>query len=135
MPRDVNSRVDALTWIAANQLGRRNLTLSQRAALAIELEKQLAAEAKKRQRLSNASKQKIAYSDKGQARDQAAEMLGVNRQYVSDAKQIAKDAPEILEHVKHGTLNIPQAQHVAADLIGEAVSPHGKASQGTSVKD
>ena len=40
----------AIDWIVANQLGRRNLTQSQRAALSLDLEKQLAAEAKKRQR-------------------------------------------------------------------------------------
>ena len=56
----------AVAWIAANQSGRRSLTSSQRAALALELEKQLTAEAKKRLRLSNASKEKIPYSEKGQ---------------------------------------------------------------------
>jgi hypothetical protein len=109
-------REDALAWIAANQLGRRNLTPSQKAALALELEKQLAAEAKKRIRLSNASKEKIADSDKGQARDKAAAMVGANPHYVSDAKKIEQDAPEILEQVKQGTLSIPQAKKVAALL-------------------
>jgi hypothetical protein len=50
------TRGDAIAWIIANQLGRRNLTPSPRAALALEIEKQLAAEAKKRQRLSNANR-------------------------------------------------------------------------------
>ena len=43
-----SKREAAIAWIVTNQLGRRNLTPSQRAALALEIEKQLAAEAKKR---------------------------------------------------------------------------------------
>jgi hypothetical protein len=42
-------REDAIARIVANQLRRRNLTPSQKAALAVEIEKQLAVEAKKRQ--------------------------------------------------------------------------------------
>ena len=41
-------------------------------------------------------------------------MVGANRQYVSDAKKIEHDAPEVLEHIKQGTLSIPQAKQVAA---------------------
>ena len=41
---------------------------------------------------------------KGQARDKAAKVVGANPYYVSDAKRIAKDAPEILDHVKQGKL-------------------------------
>ena len=55
-------------------------------------------------------------SDKGQARDKAAEMVGDNPHYVSDAKKIEQDAPEILEQVKQGSLSIPQAKKVAAGL-------------------
>jgi hypothetical protein len=35
---------------------------------------------------------------KGQVRDKAAEMIGASPRYVQDAKQIAKDAPEILDY-------------------------------------
>ena len=58
--------------------------------------------------------EKIPPSDFGKARDLAAKMVGANRQYISDAKQIAKDAPEVLDHVKQGKLSIPQAKQVAA---------------------
>jgi hypothetical protein len=68
-----HSREDAIAWIAANQLGRRNLTPSQRAAFSPEWERQLAAEAKKRLRLSNTSQARLPDSEKGQARDKAAE--------------------------------------------------------------
>jgi hypothetical protein len=78
----------------ANQLGRRNLTTSQRAALALELEKQLAIEAKKKEAERKSTLQKIEKPPLPvvHAAEQAAKMVGANRQYVSNAKQIAKDA-------------------------------------------
>jgi hypothetical protein len=52
--------------------------------------------------------------DKGEARKKAAAMVGANPHYVTDAKKIEQDAPEILEQVKQGKLSIPQAKKVAA---------------------
>jgi hypothetical protein len=37
-------------------------------------------------------------------------MLGINPHYITDAKKIEQDAPELLNHVKQGTLSIPQAK-------------------------
>ena len=45
-----------------------------------------------------------------QARDQAAMLVGTNRQYVSDAKRIRKEAPEVFEKVKQGKLSISEAK-------------------------
>jgi hypothetical protein len=86
-----HSQEDALSRIVANQLGRRNLTPSQKAALAVEIEKQLAVEAKKRQATSTGGskpqlQQFFAEADKGQARERAAEMVGVSPRYVQDAQ-------------------------------------------------
>ena len=66
----------------------------------MELEKQLAAEAKKKEAERKSTFQRIEKSSLPvvHAAEQAAKMVGANRQYVSDAKQIAKDAPEILHH-------------------------------------
>jgi hypothetical protein len=36
-------------------------------------------------------------------------MVGASPRYVQDAKQIEKDALEVLDHVKQGKLTIPQA--------------------------
>ena len=92
--KDCPTREAALVWIATNQLGRRNLTASQKAALALEIEKQLAAETKKRMALGGKMKGKAILSDlqRGQARDQAAKMLGINPHYITDAKKIKRDA-------------------------------------------
>jgi hypothetical protein len=40
------------------------------------------------------------------SRQQAATIAGTNRQYVSDAKRIQRDAPELLERVKDGSMPI-----------------------------
>ena len=69
----------------------------------MELEKQLAAEAKKRQRLNNANREKIPYSEKGKASDQAARMIGANPHYVIDAKKIEQDAPCAPPMMTHAT--------------------------------
>ena len=37
-------------------------------------------------------------------------MVGTNRQYVSDAKRLRDEAPELLERVRSGELTIPQAK-------------------------
>lgn len=117
---DCPDREAAIAWIVANQLGRRNLTPSQKAALALELEKQLAEAAKLRRRATqnnNAGRavvEKFPPQEQGKARDKAAEMIGANPHYVTDAKKIERDAPEILDQIKQGKLSIPQAKKVAA---------------------
>jgi ParB-like chromosome segregation protein Spo0J len=57
--------------------------------------------------------QKFAPAIKGKARDQAAQLAGVNRQYVSDAKKIVANAPEVAERVKAGTMDMQDAKALA----------------------
>jgi hypothetical protein len=52
-------------------------------------------------------------AEKGQACDKAAAMVGATPHYVTDAKKIEQDAPEVLDHVKQGKLSIPQALKIA----------------------
>ncbi len=51
---------------------------------------------------------------KARATEEAAAAVGTNRQYVSDAKRIAEDAPELLEKVRQGELSLPKAKALAA---------------------
>jgi hypothetical protein len=86
------TREAAIAWIAANQFGRRNLDQSQKAGVAFRLEKELAAESKKRRAATLKQNQTtvpqiFAEREGGEAREKAAEMVGANRQYVSDAKK------------------------------------------------
>jgi ParB-like chromosome segregation protein Spo0J len=100
-------------WVISKNLHRRQLSKSQAAAVAVEALPMLEAEAKERQGTRTDIQQIVAESKPGQARDAAAEMMGVNRQYVSDAKKLREDAPETYERVKAGTLNIQQAKREA----------------------
>src|SRR4051794_11428383 len=79
-------------------LHRRHLTASQRATLAVTAKEQLEVEAKERQRKAGRSagsempdsfsKELEKLSDPIDSTREAAEMFGVNHQYVSDAEKI-----------------------------------------------
>jgi rubrerythrin len=102
-------------FVVRANVNRRHFTSSQLAVLALEVEKQLAEEARKRQATSTGGSnpqltQLFAEADKGEAREQAARMVGTNRQYVSDAKNIAEKAPELLDKVRSGEMSIPEAK-------------------------
>ena len=93
---DCPDREAAIAWIVANQLGRRNLTPSQKAALAVEIEKQLAVEASKHRAATLKQNQAtvvatVPQREQGRARELAAEMVGVSPRYVQDAKQIEQE--------------------------------------------
>jgi len=122
--REWDGNGSLVQFVVSLNLHRRHLTSSQKAVVALDIERLLAEEAKERQRRAAAETnaklgrgetlpQKIAGASRGEARVQAAAIVGTNRQYVSDAKRIAKEAPEVLERVREGRLCLPEAKAVA----------------------
>lgn len=93
------------TWVIATNLKRRHLTKSQCAAIAVDLLPMLEKEARERQGTRTDISQKIDGSP-GRSDEKAGELLGVNRQYVSDAKKLKAESPELFEQVRAGTKNL-----------------------------
>jgi hypothetical protein len=109
------TQVSAVAWVISQNMARRHLTASQRAAIALEVEKLLAAEARRRQSTSSGGEspqlvEKLPQADKGKAREKAGELLKVSGRYVQDAKKIAKDAPELIPEIKAGRLTVSEAK-------------------------
>lgn len=100
---------DPVGFVVRANLDRRHLTSSQKAAIALEVERQLSAEAKKNE--STRTVQGYQRVDNPiYALEQAAKMMGTNRQYVADAKKIEREAPELLERVRTGEMTIPEVK-------------------------
>lgn len=115
-----------VSFAVALNLKRRHLTQSQIAAISPEVEERFAMEAKERQIALAGTRPNLnpdlvplvaqgtlsAKNERGRAAEQTAGALGIAHSYVSQAKKLKKDAPEILEKVKDGTMNIKEAQKV-----------------------
>lgn len=120
-------------FVVSLNLKRRHLDKGQLAFVALDIEKALAEEAKERQRLGGIDKVPQIFAEPIEAREQAAAIVGTNRQYVSDAKKIAQQAPDLAEQVKRGAISLPEAKKLAAIpeedravVIGQVASGEAK---------
>ncbi len=98
-------------FVLSINLKRRQLTPSQRAAIAISALPLLQEEAKERQRLLNGKTQlpvKLPEAEKGEAREKAAAALSVSPSYVQAAKKIQAEAPEKFESLLNGQKTISE---------------------------
>jgi len=96
---------------------RRHMNKGSLAAVAAELEPHFAADAKRRQiRKPKAVSvvEKIPQQTPSKAREEAAKSVGVNDRYVSDAKKVKADAPEVFQRLKAGTITLQDAKREAA---------------------
>ncbi len=54
--------------------------------------------------------EKIPPIEKSKARNEAAKSVGVNDRYVSDAKKVKQEAPEVFEKLKAGKITMQDAK-------------------------
>lgn len=97
-----------VTFVVGLNLHRRHLTTGQRAAIALDVEAEIAKEGRENMRRGGEGFEKIQTPIR--AARQAAELLGTNQKYVSDAKSLQQQAPDLLQSVKTGEMTIPQAK-------------------------
>ena len=102
-------------FIIGANVNRRNLSVGQKVAVAVELEPIFAKEAEER-RLATLKRGDVKpvkgsgpLTEEGQARDQAATAVGLAGKTVSRGKTIKKEAPELFEEIKQGTLTVAKA--------------------------
>jgi len=103
-----------VSFVVSMNLRRRHLNSSQRAVCSLDALEMLEAEAKER-KLATLKQGDIVpdtqlFAERGEAREQTAQLFNTNRQYVSDAKKLQQEAPDLLERVKTGEITIPQAK-------------------------
>lgn len=107
-----------INFVVSLNLKRRHLTSSQCAALATDIEKVLAEELERQRRAKlshyRTTGETIQIFESSQptlpAAEQAAAIVGTNRQYVADAKKIAQQAPDLFDDVRSGAITIPEAK-------------------------
>jgi hypothetical protein len=96
---------------------RRHMNKGALAAVAAELEPHFAADAKRRQIRKPKSEsvvEKVPQQAPRKAREEAAASVGVNDRYVSDAKKVRAEAPEVFERLKAGKITLQDAKREVA---------------------
>lgn len=110
---------DPTAFAVSLNLRRRHMGKSALAAVAAELEPHFAKDAKRRQRASGGDKvsekaravvEKVPQPVSVKAREEAAKSVGVNDRYVSDAKKVKAEAPEVFERLKAGKITLQDAK-------------------------
>lgn len=97
---------NALEYVISQNVLRRHLTASQRAILALELEKKFAKEPRNS---PSGAKKNSATKDAESSAGRAGKALRVSSNLVKDAKRLARDYPEKLKAVRAGKITVTEA--------------------------
>jgi hypothetical protein len=136
--REWDGRGSLTAFVVSQNLHRRHLTASQKAVVALEIERMLAVEAEERRAelgrqaailqhdvngpegcpnigttLGNKDSEMPSTAEETRAARQAADLVGVAHGYVSDMKRVERDAPELVPLVRAGVITVPDAKLLA----------------------
>lgn len=116
---------DPIAFVVSANLSRRHLTATQKAFVALAIERIAAEDAKLRRGGDRKSEEyqsgnKTTLIDAGKARDKAASAVGASPRYVSDAKKIAAEDPKLAEECRSGKATITQAKRTLKERRREA---------------
>lgn len=125
--------VSPVSWAVRRNLEWRHLTNGQKAALALDLLPQLEADARDRQRGGQGGVLLSTETDeaKGTATEKAAELVGLGRTTIVEAKAIQDRDPEIINRMRAGEIKTVGAAKRAAGFIHE----QGQGSLSVGVTD
>ena len=123
-----------VVFVVSLNLKRRDLNSGQRAVIALSVLPMLEEEAKERQRLAGGDRTSKyaealtstltgALQDKGEAREQAAKLFGTSAGYMSYAKHLQEEAPDLLEEVRTATSTMPKAMRELTKRQRQDVPP------------
>lgn len=109
--------VNPIDFVVSENLHRRHLSSSQLAIIAVDIEREQAVFAKARMSIGGQNRhaqgvETIPQPVTGKSRDVAAKLTGTNPRYVSDAKKLQREAPELIENIRNGEMTIPQAKTI-----------------------
>ena len=120
--REWDGNGSLIAFVVSLNFERRHLTSSQRAIIALDVERRLAHEVQEKEKerkcvttleIFPKSSRVLPYKQKIHAASQAAALTRTNAHYVTDAKKITQTAPELEPLIKHGTLTLPEAKKLA----------------------
>ena len=116
--RHFGSDEERIAFVISANVQRRQLSQSQKAVVALAVERVYASEAKQRQRDAGHSfgeghpKQEVRaiVPEPLVARDKAAAAIGISPRLVTDAKLVEREAPDLLAEISLGALKISKAK-------------------------
>lgn len=118
--RKWDDRGSLLEFIVSANLHRRHLTASQKAMLAQPIAEQLSVAAKENMRAAGGDRRSgragtsfLKVEKPIHAAKEAAKMVGTNTAYVSAAKKVAEQAPDLVPVVISGSINVREARQLS----------------------